>query len=273
MNLENTTISSRLISLLEGHGNVPVSEVRMGLGYTAVMLASGEMGLAYTFRDEIDGCCSVFKGPRPLAGRRAGDLLVLLGSANSIEAGVGLACANALIARQRANASPEPPASPGIQSGDVLEQILLRAEDQVAMVGHFEPLVEGLKQRARCLTVFERLEEPVGDLRPVKEAPGVLLSCQVALITSTSIINHTVDDLLRAASGCREVVLLGPSTPFLPEVFRGTPVTLLSGARVLQPAQVLQMVSEGGGMSEFKPYVRKENLRLARHPLRAESAS
>jgi uncharacterized protein len=79
----------------------------------------------------------------------------------------------------------------------------------VAMVGQFRPLISPLQQRARSLTVFERVDRPTGILRPAQEAPAALARCQVALITATSIINHTIDKLLEAASECREVVILG----------------------------------------------------------------
>lgn len=264
MTFDRSTISSRLVAFWKEQSDVPVADARIGLGYTAVLLASGELGLAYTFRDEVKTCCTAFRGPRPLAGRPAGELLPLLESESPLEAGVGLACANALAARRRALA----PQNDGqrLHGGDVLEEIDVQPEDQVAMVGHFEPLVEGLRRRVRSLTVFERLSEPDGDLRPAREAIALLPTCQVALITSTSIINHSVDELLGACAGCREVVLLGPSTPLLPEVFLGTAVTLLSGVQVVQAARVLQAVSEGGGMSEFRPHVRKVNIRLERPP-------
>jgi hypothetical protein len=58
------------------------------------------------------------------------------------------------------------------------------------------------------------------------------------------------------------VTLLGPSTPLLPEAFADTPVTWLSGIRIENPAQVLRVVSEGGGTRTFSPYVQKVNLRL-----------
>jgi len=53
----------------------------------------------------------------------------------------------------------------------------------------------------------------------------------------------------------------GPSTPLVPEVFIGTPVTMLSGVRVIDDA-ILRAVSEGGGMRQFRPYVREINYRL-----------
>jgi uncharacterized protein (DUF4213/DUF364 family) len=103
-------------------------------------------------------------------------------------------------------------------------------------------------------------------LRPLAGRSAVellaLLESNVALVTSASIINRTVDGLLDAASSCREVALLGASTPLLPQVFAGR-VTLLSGVVVDDSRGVLQVVSEGGGMRQFGPYVRKVAVRAA----------
>ena len=85
----------------------------------------------------------------------------------------------------------------------------------------------------------------------------------VALITATSIVNHSMDEFIPAASNCREVALLGPTTPLLPDVFRDTPVTCLSGVVVSNPEQVLRVVSCPGGMRQLKRFVDKVNLPLS----------
>jgi uncharacterized protein (DUF4213/DUF364 family) len=228
-----------------------VTDVRIGLGYTAVVLDDGAGGVAYTFRDLATGGCSVFRGIRPLAGRPACDLLVLLRSRDPIEAAVGLACANAL-------ANHDVPHT----RGDVLEHVELRREDRVAMVGHFGPLVSDITERVRTLTVFERVDRRVGLLHPAEEAAAGLAESDVALVTSTAIVNHTIDGLLEAAAGCREVVLLGASTPLVPGAFVGSGVTMLSGVVVHDAAAVLRTVSEGGGMRFFKPLVHKVSVRV-----------
>jgi len=208
--------------------------------------------VAYTFRDGLPDGCSVFRGLHPLAGRSAVEVLALLESNVALEAGVGLACANAL-----ANCG-----GPGQLEGDVLERLDLRRDDRVGMVGHFGPLIEALPARVRSLTVYERVDRLTGTLRPQEEALTDLSRCDVALVTATSIINRTVDGLLDAASSCREVALLGASTPLLPQVFAGR-VTLLSGVVVDDSRGVLQVVSEGGGMRQFGPHVRKVTVRVA----------
>lgn len=242
-------ILSRLAEIAR---DVRVADLRIGLGYTAVALEDGRTGVAYTFRDGLPDGCSVFRGIRPLAGRSAADLLALLVSREALEAGVGLACANALANRS----------GPGQLAGDVLEHLDLRRDDRVGMVGHFGPLVAALRTRVRSLAIYERVEHATGQLRPQEEALTDLPRCEVALVTATSIINHTVDGLLDAARWCREVALLGASTPLLPQVFAGR-VTLLSGVVVDDSPGVLQVVSEGGGMRQFGPHVRKVTVRTA----------
>jgi uncharacterized protein (DUF4213/DUF364 family) len=79
----------------------------------------------------------------------------------------------------------------------------------------------------------------------------------VAILTATSIINGTLDHLLELCRCCREAALLGPSTPLLPEVFFGTPISCLAGIRVQEPEAVLQSIGEGQGFRVFKRYVRK----------------
>ena len=244
-------VVARIAALLQQPAEqARVAEVRIGLGYTAVRLMDDRTGLAFTFHRDAGGGCSVFRGLRPLAGRPAIDLLALLDSTDPIESAVGLACANALTAGESTN----------LREGDILDQLDLRAEDHVAMVGHFGPLVQGLRERASSLTVFERIERVQGYLRPEREAEDVLPKCQTALITATSIINRTIDRLLEAAMGCRVVAIVGPSTPLLPDAFSTAHVTLLSGIVVQNAQEVLRVVSEGGGMRQFSPYVRKVSL-------------
>lgn len=234
-------------------GDVRVQDVRIGLAYTAVRLADGRVGVAYTFRDSVRGCCSARPGGESLAGRPAAQLLPLLASEDPIEAAVGLATANAIT-----NGNPAGP----VLEGDVLEHLDIGQDDDVGMVGHFEPLVAPLERRAHSLTVFERVEEAAGRVRPAREAHAGLPRCHVALITATSLLNRTLGGLLQASESCRQVALLGASTPLVPEAFEDTPVTVLSGVVIERPDDVLRVVSEGGGMRQFRGLIRKVGLRV-----------
>jgi hypothetical protein len=130
------------------------------------------------------------------------------------------------------------------------------------MVGNFAPMLPRLKEKSSSILIFEQIERKQGNLLPEEEAYRLLPQCQVAMITSTSILNRTVEKILSAAQSCREVILLGASTPLIPEVFIGTSVTFLSGIIVSRPLDLLRIVSEGGGMPLFKKTIKKVNLSL-----------
>jgi uncharacterized protein (DUF4213/DUF364 family) len=248
MRTAQASIAARISATArERAGAIEVADLRIGLGYTAALLEDGRLGLAYTFRREAEGGCTVDLESRPLAGRRVSDLVPFTMSDNPIDAAVGLACANALT-----NIRGE-----GQSEGDILDHLDLGPRDDVGMVGLFGPLVHRLRQRARSLTIFERVSHREEGVRPAAEAIEILPRCSVALITSTTILNHTIERLLGVARGCRVVALLGASTPLVPEVFTGTAITLLSGVVAREPGLILRVVSEGGGMRMFKRHVRK----------------
>jgi len=69
----------------------------------------------------------------------------------------------------------------------------------------------------------------------------------VVIVTSTSLLNHTLDGILDCCGGAREVALVGPSTPLAPEVFMGTPVTVLAGMVVRDTERAMKIVSQGCG--------------------------
>ncbi len=227
-----------------------VSDVRIGVKYVSVQLDNGSIGLAYLFPESLRCENMLLSDDSHLAGMNAGELLSWLKTNNSLSRSIGLAAANAVIG------------SPGgsTLSGDVRSVIGLQNGEQVAMIGHFEPLVKDIRDQC-SLNVYELDTTMADGLIESSDAMEGLKSCDVALMTGTAIINGTIDGLLEAAADCREVVILGPSTPLVPEAFSGTPVTMLSGVVVIDD-KILRVVSEGGGMRRFKQCVQKLNLRL-----------
>ncbi|MCX5895589.1 MAG: DUF364 domain-containing protein [Proteobacteria bacterium] len=227
-----------------------VTDVRIGLCYTAVILSDGAAGVAYTFKECLPPGCDVFQGRRPLAGKKASDILQYLTSADLLERAVGIATANALINRKQE----------GLLEGDILDVLDVGTDDRVGMVGYFPPLMPLLKPKVRELLVFEKLLGKAPGVYPEHKATELLPSCSVAIITATSLINETLQPLLEACRTCRQVALLGASTPLAPELFKPFGVTLLSGIIITDACGVLRCVSEGGGMGSFKGYIKKVNL-------------
>jgi uncharacterized protein (DUF4213/DUF364 family) len=245
-------ITDELLELLaEKAEHRVIRDVRIGLGYTALLLDDGGCGLAYTFRDEAEEGCSVLQQAGTLTGRSAREVVAWANALDAVTAAVGVATLNALI---------DPPAN--ALEADVRELIQVRPNDVVGMVGYFGPLVAFLRDRVARLHIFERRPAEEPGVHPAWTAPMLLPECDVVIITSASLVTRALDALLESAIRAHELVLLGPSTPMLPEVFAKRRVTLLSGVHVIDSAGLLRVVSEGGGTRKFGTAVRKLTLRL-----------
>jgi len=134
---------------LKHSGNATVDDVRIGLGYTSVLLEDGRLGVACTLRADISGSCTVFRGIRPLAGRRASDLIEMFDSADLIESAVALATVNAMYSRMDRE----------FLGGDILEHLGLLPDDAVCMIGKFAPLIPLLKNEQRRSKYLSRMKK------------------------------------------------------------------------------------------------------------------
>lgn len=247
-------LAERLTSCLEPHlERRSVVELRVGLLYVGARLSDGATGLAHVV-GRRPGVCRPLPGAGTLAETPARQMATWLWSEDTVEASVGLAVINAAAA---ATAGP-------CDHGDIRDLLAIRAGDRVAMVGHFAPLLPWLHQAGAQVDTLEL--EPIPGTRPAEDAGVILPHCDVALITATTLINHTLDALLGLVEGAREVVLLGPSTPMVPAVFANTPVTMLAGIEVFDAEALLRIVGEGGSTREFGPAVRKVYKRIAAPP-------
>lgn len=226
-----------------------VEEIRVGLGYTAVKLDSGACGLAATIRDEISSCCTAIEEAGNLGGNGAYSIAELALSTDALKSTVGVATINALL-NSRALDSLE---------GDILDHLQVTKDDTVGMVGYFGPLVNPIRARCRKLYIFERSSLGSENVYPDWAAEMLLPKCTIALITGTTLINKTIDHLLRLCMGVTAIA--GPTTPFS-TLFAEYGVNFLFGMKVQEADRVLQIVSEGGGTTAFGSAVSKAALKL-----------
>lgn len=242
-------IVDRLQPVCEG---LKVEDVRIGLGYTSVRLSNNSTGLAWTAKDD-SGNCTHLTTAGTLAGESAASLLeMLLDKRHSLPRTLGVATANALVA-----GLPRPEST----RQDFLDIIDIQAEDNVVMVGFFGPVIPKIKRTGCTFNILE-LKTDKPNTVPANQGKGLLASCSVAIITATSIITNTFDELVAGLGKPRAVIVLGPSAIMCPEIFANTPVTHIGGARVLDTNAVERIVSEGGGTMILKKYLSFETILL-----------
>jgi uncharacterized protein len=228
------------------------ADIRVGIGYTAVALENGRCGLAFTLHEKEYESCSVLAEAGTLVGRKASELIAWMKLPDETACAVGMATANALIGFPQ-----------GAVESDILDLLPVQSEDAVGMIGYFGPLVDPIKNRVRVMHIFERTPIPELGVLPDSAATNLLPQCQVVILSATTLLNHTIDSLLENCKNAREIAILGPTTPFLPGLFRRRGVTMLSGVHVVDGPQVLRVVSEAGGTRHFGRAVRKLTLRTS----------
>ncbi len=229
-----------------------IADLRMGLSYVGVKLDNGQSGIAAVLTDTTPRSCTVLKEAGTYAGSAAVDVLkYLVDSGNALHRAIGLATANALVVL------PEDKT----EDREATTYFNLKPGEKVAMVGLFSPLVERIRATGAKLTIIEKNPERM-DLLSAEDRKQALQDCDVAIITATTLLNNTFEEIAAALGSPRSVALMGPSTPLLPDIFRDTPVTHLGGAVVADSERVLQVISEGGGTPALRPYLRFVNLML-----------
>lgn len=215
-------------------GDVQVQQVGVYVHATAVV--TRHVGLAYTFPkrslDETRDRHEIVANHGKLTEFVARDLARYALSKHLLEASVGVAAINSLI---------DPPMHMIIERNGVDLLMERAAGKRLAVIGHF-PFVARIRPIVRTLWVFE-LDPKEGDL-PAAEAPNIIPHAEVVAITATTLINHTLDDLLRLAKG-KQIILMGPSTIMSPTMFNFE-ISALCGVKVTDPDIVIRHLSEGG---------------------------
>lgn len=230
-------ILSSIINNLQDDARV--KEVRIGPFWTAVI--SKNCGLASTtlgFQEHIASGPPV-KEAGSLREKTALELCKYVDSESLLERSVGLAAINSLLTVQ-------PETLREINAAEVLAR--LGADKNVCVVGHF-PFINKLRTQVKQLWVLELRPQP-GDL-PAGEAARIIPQADLVAITSTALINGTMNNLLALRREDALTMVLGPTTPITPLWFDYN-VDIVSGTLVTDPEIVLRLVSEGVTFRQFR---------------------
>lgn len=222
-----------LIESLRGEDH-PVRSVHTCVFWTAVL--SKHCGLASTFREERTSHERGVRDVGRLREKSALELAEYSKSSHLLEASIGMAAINSLINIDESKCTEK----------NALELILEKGEGKnVAIVGHF-PWIPKLRERIKNLWVFEQRPRE-GDL-PAREVDHFLPQCEVIGITGTSLINHTLEGLLRLCKGAF-VLLIGPTSPLSPVLF-DYGIDAICGSKVINPELLIRTISEGATFKE-----------------------
>lgn len=166
---------------------------------------------------------------------------------NFIEAGYGVAAINAYYNHpKRASALGIDLTCPSLANEAFQKYRDTIAGKKAAVVGHF-PYLERLLSPVCALSILERRPQ-AGDY-PDPACEYLLPEQDYVFISGSALINKTLPRLLQLCRGY--TVLVGPSVPLAPELFRFGAADL-SGFVVLNPGACLQAIREGREGQHFE---------------------
>lgn len=225
-----TAIDDLLASLPSGE--IAVRDARVGAFWTVVWTDQGA-GLASTQRDaRTPHGRSLIRWAGDLTAHSAGELAGLLRSESPMEAALGMASVNALLA----------PDLTGLPDINAIDEIKRRGEGRrVAIVGHF-PFVPRLRGSVGHLDVLEL--DPGPDELPAGAAATVLPQAEVVAITGTALVNKTFEALMTHCRPDAFVLVIGPSAPLSPVLF-DYGADLIAGTIVEDPYTALTVAGQG----------------------------
>lgn len=139
-------------------------------------------------------------------------------------------------------------------AGSLVRELAIGRGTHVSMVGFFPPVARVFEELGVELDVVDDAKG-MGDQGAFRERLGAW--AEVLVMTSTTLLGDTADELLLVTGPMARVALLGPTTPLLPEAFAGTRVELLGGTVPRDVPEVLRAVRHGGGARDILPFCRK----------------
>lgn len=211
-----------------------VLDVRVGPYWTVVRSSVGA-GMASTMAGQFDRRAGFpVAGAGTLLDLNLEKLIGLLRSESVPEAAIGLAAVNSLIDLKDQTVED-------MNARDVLKR---RGQGKgVAMIGRF-PFAEEIRRSSRELWVFEKGNGRRADDLGPEHVAGVLPHAEVVAISATTLINHTLEEILPCINAEAFTMMLGPSTPMMPCLF-DFGIDLLCGSVIEDPAAVIKAVEQG----------------------------
>ena len=239
---------------------ITIDRAVVGIFFTGVKLSNGIAGACATPIETVREtfcCASAVAGGRSPSRMRGCPAFALAGEAlgpNRLGRGLGIAALNALAdACWRRRPHPEAELRIGVDAFDAAE---IRPADKVVVVGAFVPFLRALKERRQPFIMLEQnpatlKPDELPFFRPAEEARTVIPEADVVLITGSTLVNDTLEDLLALAKPAARVTVVGPTVGLLPDAFLRRGADVLGTVRIIAPDAFLDVLAEGGGAPDF----------------------
>ena len=243
---------SKIIDALVSHvSSRPqrVETVFIGQRFTAVRLVSGDVGLALTPLKPFDSCIGMTNTSGSFTKYDTSDLAKFCLSNNSFLKAIGFAAINAVLQQDIKRRTD-------FIEGDFLNILKIEPKNTVATIDYYTTKI-GILKRAKFTVFDDRLAGRRKDFQilPISKLPEKLSDADIVIFPPAFI--EKIDEIRKWALRARELVLVHPTTPPLPEPFFEHGVTLVASMKILDANSLVRYVMEGAGTTLFKRFCKK----------------
>lgn len=207
----------------------------------------GAIGLSYVLLDDTLAALAGVDG-QALVGTDALALARRWRDGTGAERTLGFAAVNALSRHLFDRDGLVPPDAP-----DSIGGLDPQPGDHIGMVGFFPPLVKPVTERGARLTVLELRADLAGS-HPGFEVTldaAALQACDQVLVTSTVLLNDTLDTVLAHCRHARRVAMIGPGAGCLPQPLFDRGVTAVGGTWIADRAGFIEALRVGAPWGRF----------------------
>lgn len=233
-----------------------VKDLVIGLALIGVELDNEDIGVSYTLTEHLPPGCSAFSFAQDIIGKDATEVAKLAKyGEDDAQRGVGMAVLTAASRDQ------------DLVDVDTLKStfgIEILPTDTVGMIGFIPSIANVFFEKAKDLIIFDiavsQYGKKVENVYPMSDQAKLLPKCDIVILTGTTMINQTIDDLLKMCSNAREIIMVGSSTPMYPEAFKDTNVKVLAGSWWSNDnkKELFKTISIAGGISHISKFMIKK---------------
>lgn len=242
--------------------NRKIRDVVIGISLIGVELDNGNVGVSYVLREDLKAGCSIFSYVLDVIGMDAAQVAqwVISGS-DELQKGIGMAVLGAASRAQQLEDCETPDKPFGVS---------VRETDTIGMIGFISPVAKVLGPKAKQLYIFDKGISQCGGAQevvtPMEEQPRLLPTCDIVVLSGTTMINGSIDGLLEMCKNSREIIMIGASTPMFPQAYLDTKITVLAGSwwKDDHKEEIFKRISLACGISELREYSIKKTVKVPR---------
>ncbi|MCX6253710.1 MAG: DUF364 domain-containing protein [Bacteroidia bacterium] len=234
-----------------------ISDVRIGVLLSAVLLSDGSCGVSSTVTDILTHCDKKSRdygdfSPLKIIGQKVFSLFETDKKSSLIDT-LKTAVLNAISSKLISTANYRI-----IENSDPIDLIDLSSKKTITVVGGFQTYIQKISETNNKLYVLELNEKALSEEQkqfyiPADQYANILPSSDIVFITGLTLVNNTIDDLLASISPKAKVIVTGPSSSIIPDILFENKVSIIGATRITDSDLLFSIVGEAGaGFHLFK---------------------